>query len=173
MLHEGIFKSIILHLSENGYKCTLKQLQRKNKTKMIVEARQIAMYIIRQMGFSYMRIARAFHKNHATVINACRSVEESTQMLDIANTYDGVVAEVEQSETNRYTSRWSKIFNKYVARCQICGEENIVEIHHIKPRQNGGSDRASNIRILCPNHHKMLHLGMIKIKQLGPPQERN
>jgi hypothetical protein len=47
------------------------------------------------------------------------------------------------------------------ARCRICGFDAIVEVHHIIPRRDGGSDDPSNLITLCPNHHTMADRGLI------------
>jgi predicted restriction endonuclease len=71
--------------------------------------------------------------------------------------------------------RDSKVIKKlkkiYDNRCQICGETItlIDEIKysegcHIQPLgEHNGFDHESNIIILCPNHHKLLDLGVISI----------
>jgi hypothetical protein len=56
-----------------------------------------------------------------------------------------------------------KVFYNY--RCQICGARhfetysvNISEGHHIEPFVNSLNNNASNIIILCPNHHRLMHI---------------
>lgn len=43
--------------------------------------------------------------------------------------------------------------------CEICGYhfKPILQIHHIEPLHVGGSDELTNLAILCPNCHKMIH----------------
>ena len=41
-----------------------------------------------------------------------------------------------------------------------------LEIHYIKFRSNGGSDKPSNLITLCEKHHKELHRG-IQINHKG------
>jgi len=50
--------------------------------------------------------------------------------------------------------------------CEICGKiiikkdgSEYVEAHHITPKFDGGKETRSNIILLCPNHHKELHIG--------------
>lgn len=52
----------------------------------------------------------------------------------------------------------------YMGRCQICGKapndangEDITEAHHIEPFCKNCNNDFSNIIILCPNHHRVLH----------------
>ena len=41
--------------------------------------RQLAMYLLRQAGWSLPQLARAFDRDHATVLHACRKVEQRLQ----------------------------------------------------------------------------------------------
>ena len=52
----------------------------------------------------------------------------------------------------------------YKGCCQICGENyshefniDICEAHHIIPFSKVQNNDASNIIILCPNHHRLIH----------------
>ncbi|WP_448268142.1 HNH endonuclease [Nostoc sp. DSM 114159] len=56
--------------------------------------------------------------------------------------------------------------------CQLCNTSIVLvnkksysEAHHIKPlgRPHNGPDIASNIIVLCPNHHVMLDYGVMKL----------
>jgi 5-methylcytosine-specific restriction endonuclease McrA len=45
--------------------------------------------------------------------------------------------------------------------CEFCGwtpaEPRLLHCHHIVPLACGGSDRRSNLVVLCPNHHALAH----------------
>ena len=54
----------------------------------------------------------------------------------------------------------------YRGNCQICGcnpvaafGTAICEAHHIEPFSVSQNNNPSNIIILCPNHHKLIHKG--------------
>ena len=52
--------------------------------------------------------------------------------------------------------------------CTIChyhDEPRILEIHHILERCNGGTDDVSNLIVLCPNCHSLVHHGFLKIEK--------
>lgn len=58
----------------------------------------------------------------------------------------------------------TKLKELYEHRCQICGNKyfdmvdvNFVEAHHIEPFIDSQNNNASNIIILCPNHHRLMH----------------
>lgn len=48
--------------------------------------------------------------------------------------------------------------------CQICGQDfeascgvPYAETHHIKYLRAGGPDISTNIVVICPNHHRIIH----------------
>lgn len=46
--------------------------------------------------------------------------------------------------------------------CQICGwQEAARDVHHIKSVVKGGTNEISNLIVLCPNHHRMIHSKLI------------
>jgi 5-methylcytosine-specific restriction protein A len=50
--------------------------------------------------------------------------------------------------------------------CRICGFSVVVHVHHIKPRSEGGTHLIENMITLCPNHHAMVHAGLLDRRQL-------
>lgn len=69
------------------------------------------------------------------------------------------------SELRAYEIRLeaAKIRRKYIQITDICEDcgcsiTDILELHHIKPVSLGGGNEMSNLRLLCPNCHKMMHL---------------
>lgn len=46
-----------------------------------------------------------------------------------------------------------------------CGSDRWVEVHHIIPVSEGGTNDPANLTILCSAHHNLIH-------QVSPPQER-
>jgi hypothetical protein len=48
----------------------------------------------------------------------------------------------------------------------LCGFDVFVETHHILARRDGGTNRIENLSLLCPNHHKMAHLGLVAPAEL-------
>lgn len=51
-------------------------------------------------------------------------------------------------------------------RCVICGFDVVVNVHHITPRSEGGTDDVSNLITLCPNHHAMADQNIISVEHL-------
>ncbi|MEM8598942.1 MAG: HNH endonuclease signature motif containing protein [Bacteroidota bacterium] len=46
-------------------------------------------------------------------------------------------------------------------RCERCGYDNynILQVHHILPRSEGGTNALRNLQLLCPNCHMEVHYG--------------
>ncbi|HPG92137.1 MAG TPA: hypothetical protein PK675_01860 [Clostridia bacterium] len=60
----------------------------------------------------------------------------------------------------------------YNYRCQICGQRhydiynvNITEAHHIDPFITSHDNSISNLIILCPNHHRLMHIAKPEFKR--------
>ena len=49
-------------------------------------------------------------------------------------------------------------------KCYYCGwDKDKCDIHHIVPRVKGGTDEYSNLTIACPNCHRLIHKGKLKV----------
>lgn len=53
---------------------------------------------------------------------------------------------------------------KYDGRCQICEwtsrfryQVDVCEAHHVRWLSRGGEDAISNLILICPNHHRVIH----------------
>jgi len=51
-------------------------------------------------------------------------------------------------------------------KCVICGFSHVVTVHHIIPKRSGGGSKLTNLVTLCPNHHYMVHAGILKTDEL-------
>jgi 5-methylcytosine-specific restriction endonuclease McrA len=49
------------------------------------------------------------------------------------------------------TKRW--LFERKGERCDWCGSNNMVELDHVVPLWNGGTNDPSNLQLLCHNCH--------------------
>ncbi len=149
-----------------------------NKSADIVRARYIAMFLLRKSGLSYPAIGRELGKNHVTAINACRAVKSKPELLKIAEGLIGItdsespMFSLIEPKVGQYldSGKWRNVFKYYRAVCQVCGWEDIVEVHHRIPVKNGGNNEPENLLILCPIHHRMLHMGLLNIKKIDPPE---
>lgn len=62
---------------------------------------------------------------------------------------------------------WKKLARDvYGQACVICGFSAVTDVHHIVSRADGGGNEIGNLVVVCPNHHRMAHAGMISARQL-------
>lgn len=52
-------------------------------------------------------------------------------------------------------------FTSYGEKCEVCGYALLVDVHHLKHRSEGGEDETINLSVLCPNHHREIHIGIL------------
>ena len=50
-----------------------------------------------------------------------------------------------------------KVFEKYGRCCSMCGSEQNVEVHHIIPIREGGTNELENLIPLCRDCHQEIH----------------
>jgi chromosomal replication initiator protein len=72
---EGIVKRVCV-----AFGVTRKELLSSSRLRRVLLPRQVAMYLARRIGkLSWPRIGAAFDRDHATVMHACRKVEEAVR----------------------------------------------------------------------------------------------
>ena len=62
--------------------------------------------------------------------------------------------------------QYQKRINKLGGRCARCGYSQVLDIHHIILRSEGGSNSNDNLIVLCPNCHALFHRGLIDKSEL-------
>jgi len=66
---------------------------------------------------------------------------------------------------------------KWDFECAVCGwtpppaQLTLIETHHLVPFSRGGSNKRSNLILLCPNHHRIAHLTNGKKKEVCGREE--
>lgn len=65
-----------------------------------------------------------------------------------------------------FTNFRNRALKAFEHECIICGFSIAVQVHHIVPRSEGGSNDIDNAAVLCPNHHVMADRGLIEPEQL-------
>lgn len=48
-------------------------------------------------------------------------------------------------------------------KCSVCGTSENLQVHHLKPKATGGTDRLSNLMTLCQTHHREHHNNGLKL----------
>lgn len=65
---------------------------------------------------------------------------------------------------NSYSAVRDKIKRERGDKCEICGwDKGSCDIHHRRQRVNGGNDDESNLIIVCPNCHRLIHENKLKV----------
>lgn len=120
-----------------------------------------------------------------------RLENKSTEFVDLSG--DGLTVEIEWDDIDSYdetverktVQRQQQLRDKkkalgikktYQDRCMFCGiqlqigkGEYYSEAAHIKPlgEPHNGPDKTSNIIVLCPNHHKQLDRGILRMQAMN------
>lgn len=65
-------------------------------------------------------------------------------------------------------SQIAELIRKVGNRCCYpnCKETLALDVHHIKPRAEGGSNKENNLIVLCPTHHRYARDGTISRERL-------
>jgi len=55
-------------------------------------------------------------------------------------------------------------------RCQVpgCRHATFVDVHHIQPREDGGTHELENLLTLCGAHHRACHRGALSVEGTAP-----
>lgn len=94
-----------------------------------------------------------------------RSEEELEQIINFVDSKADVIVHTGTATRRIYQHKIvDELKNLYKYKCQICGYSfvdhygiDLAEAHHIEPFSKTHNNNASNIIILCPNHHRIIH----------------
>lgn len=65
-------------------------------------------------------------------------------------------------------------FERADKECEWCGKDiDSPDVHHIKPREEGGPNKPSNLIVLCPNCHRKADSGVISRSKLKYQVRKN
>ena len=93
------------------------------------------------------------------------SEEELEQIINFSDP-DATIEVVTKDSKRRVcnTTIIHQLKKLYKGQCQLCGtkpfdtfDDDICEAHHIEQYSETQNNDASNIIVLCPNHHRLLH----------------
>lgn len=62
----------------------------------------------------------------------------------------------------KYFTLQTRIRDGYA--CVVCGFHLVTDVHHITPLAAGGLNAFSNLVTVCPNHHRLAHVGLINLE---------
>lgn len=58
----------------------------------------------------------------------------------------------------------TQAIKKYGNKCELCKYNLTVDVHHIKPKKQGGIHEIENLMVLCPNCHALLTRSIINLE---------
>lgn len=116
--------------------------------------------------FNKISLKHFSKKTGLTRNHAHRALKKLKQKQIIIITKNGIRSPLAYRINENY-SQWKALpkkttyqpISKLKKFCYICGYDKVTHRHHIKPLSEGGEDRVSNIAILCPNCHSLVHRG--------------
>jgi hypothetical protein len=96
---------------------------------------------------------------HASIERAFQEGDGGRPVMDAAPLAEGLPEKI-------WSSAWRIVRGRVVERdghrCRACGKDLrgvpgwVTEVHHIRPRAEGGSDHPSNLLTLCVMCHKRI-----------------
>ena len=96
-----------------------------------------------------------------------------------SSSYEGILGEKAKSTKGLTPSKRATLVQKYSkGRCSKCKKKFDylnLDVHHIKERSKGGSNKLTNLTILCAGCHRELKHGYIdktKLKPIMKPKAR-
>jgi len=57
-------------------------------------------------------------------------------------------------------------FKTYGEKCEVCDYSLCIDVHHLISRSEGGKEEISNLSVLCPNHHREIHIGILTAEDI-------
>ncbi len=145
----------------------------RSKGKEAVRLKWAISYCLKNEGKSYPEIGRLMDMDHSTIIHSVKMAEKN---LDILKDEIYKVSCFLENPDSRFIIMNNekipfyippktrlRIFEKRGYKCQLCGFDDIVEIHHISGR--GAGHGEENLMLVCPTCHKKIHLGMVVFKE--------
>lgn len=104
--------------------------------------------------------------NSTTELDAHDLTEEEIEyVINFEDEHAGI--KIVQGETQKRvynTAIIKQLKRLYKGKCQLCGNNpvaeysvNITEVHHIEYFSVSQNNDSSNLIVLCPNHHRLIH----------------
>ena len=91
--------------------------------------------------------------------------EVSSLVREAFNSYSSEVISGHYCVHKDYIQRGvrSRVLKILGSKCVLCGEENKIQVHHIKPHWRTWNN-SFGLTVLCETHHKMIRSGIGKTK---------
>lgn len=133
----------------------------KSRKPKIVEARKALSFLLRHhLKMSFPEIGEYLNRDHTSIIHLINTANKD-KIYERVGKIDIII----NNTINIKGGKWAHIYKKRGAICQIpnCGFNEVLEIHHLVSLKMGGVNNPINLIVLCPNHHSLLHSGLLKL----------
>jgi len=138
----------------------LEKLAKKGEVLDDAKSSALALWSYRSALIEYIRRSRKVTiADIEAILEPKKSVEETEK----------IEALVKESKKRTLTTAQKRELERTVGwKCELCGKKLTVkpDIHHITPKAEGGSDKDSNLIVLCPNCHRLVHTEKISKSEL-------
>jgi hypothetical protein len=121
------------------------------------------------------------HASYQVAVNVCEHCRQGTQAANGEDVrVDPAVVETAECDAQllpthvgeRATqtirpARRRAVMRRDGGRCVVpgCRHATFVDVHHVRPRCEGGGDEVENLVVLCAAHHRAVHRGALKVER--------
>lgn len=128
---------------------TNNRVAREFKNKLPIEIKE---ELVKLGNVSYIRNLLVLYDVCPVCGKQKRNLSSKTCSYACSNTYFRTGADNGNFKNNNYRT---VCFSNHDKRCIICGEDKIVEVHHLDGKKT--NNNPNNLIPLCPTHHQYWH----------------
>ena len=109
--------------------------------------------------FSCQKCGKEFHRKSKKKNYTPKYCSVACSNKGRAGTYDYGSYENKRNRVYKQRSLRLKLAHQRGAKCESCGIDNfyLLDIHHVIPQSQGGTDDLDNLKLLCKNCHAIEH----------------
>lgn len=134
-----------------------------DRTHQSVAAKRALIVLLRDyLKFSFVRVGKTLgYKDHTTVMHHYKKASEQYKKI-VGDFVESLGVPLYNHNIPKGTrTRWSAVYKSRGFKCEVCSFDDVIEVHHIISKKAGGTDEHSNLILLCPNHHALIHAGLL------------
>ena len=120
-------------------------------------------------------LVELYQKNNIKMIELCEIFKVSDDTIVRTIKKKGVPVRKTSGFCNENNSNWKGGFSLHYAKniairyfkkneCVVCKYENSIDVHHLD--KNKRNNNPENLVLLCPNHHREIHVGILKTNEV-------
>ena len=120
-------------------------------------------------------LVELYQKNDIKMTELCEIFKVSDDTIVRIIKKKGVSVRKTAGFCDEKNSNWKGGFSLHYAKniairyfekneCVVCGYENSTDVHHLD--KNKRNNNPENLVLLCPNHHREIHVGILKTNEV-------